>query len=101
MKQVSITYNGHACFTLEAEGYRTVLDPYADGMVDGLPPLKLEAEAVLCSHSHGDHNYVQAVKLRQTGQPAPYVLTRLDTAHDDRGGSLREEIWCISSTLKD
>ena len=89
MKKVTVTYNGHACFTLESDGYRTVLDPYADGMVPGVPALCLEAEAVLCSHSHGDHAYVQAVSLKESHSPAPYTLETVETPHDDKGGTLR------------
>lgn len=91
MKEVTIRYHGHACFTLECDGYRTVLDPYAEGMVPGLPPLNLEAEAVLCSHGHGDHAYTQAVSLKPAGNQPPYTLEILYSFHDDRGGSLRGE----------
>jgi len=89
MKKVRITYHGHACFTLEAEGYRTVLDPYEDGMLEGAPKLQLEAEAVYCSHQHGDHNYVQAVKLCNAAQKIPYTVTSFETPHDDKDGTLR------------
>ena len=89
MMQVTIRYHGHACFSLEAEGFRTVLDPYADGMVPGLPALSLEAEAVLCSHGHGDHAYTQAVTLKESGAAAPYTLESIETDHDDQGGTLR------------
>ena len=86
---VKITYNGHACFTLEKDGYRIVLDPYAAGMIKGLPALKLEAEAVCCSHGHGDHNYTDAVTVIPAGGKAPYTLEELDSFHDDQGGTLR------------
>ena len=86
---VTITYNGHACFTLEAEGYRTVIDPYLHGMVDGLPDLSLEAEAVYCSHGHADHNFTDAVTLCPTEKKAPYTLENLESCHDDQGGALR------------
>lgn len=89
MTEVTIRYHGHACFTLENNGYRTVLDPYAEGMVPGLPALSLEAEAVLCSHGHGDHAYTQAVALKASDQKAPYTLESIETDHDDQGGSLR------------
>lgn len=89
MKQVNITYHGHACFTLEADSYRTVIDPYKDGMVDGLPNLSLEAEAVFGSHGHADHNYYQAVKLCPAKTAVPYTLESIETAHDDQGGKLR------------
>lgn len=86
---VTITYNGHACFTLESEGYRTVIDPYMHGMVDGLPNLSLEAEAVFCSHGHADHNFEEAVTLCSANRVAPYTLENLETFHDDQGGKLR------------
>ncbi len=87
--EVQITYHGHACFTLEAEGYRTVLDPYAWGMVPGAADLHLEAEAIYCSHDHGDHNFTKAVTLTHGTAPAPYTLTEFVTAHDDCGGAKR------------
>lgn len=87
--QVKITYHGHACFTLEANGYRTVIDPYAWGMVPGAPELHLGAEAVLCSHQHDDHNFVQAVTLHETDAPAPYTVAEYVTPHDDANGTKR------------
>lgn len=89
MKDVMITYLGHACFMLESDGYRAVMDPYKDGMVDGLPDLRVEAHAVYGSHSHADHNWFDAVSIQETMQKAPYVLSEFETPHDDQGGSLR------------
>lgn len=87
--EVKIQYHGHACFSLESGGYRAVIDPYAAGMVPGLPELKLEAHAVFCSHGHGDHAYTEAVSLTQTQYPAPYTVESIETDHDDKGGTLR------------
>ena len=89
MSEVTIRYLGHACFALESNGHRTVIDPYAHGMVPGLPELKLEADAVFCSHEHGDHAYVQAVALNPAPVDPPYTVEILNTDHDDRGGTLR------------
>lgn len=86
---VKITYHGHACFALECEGYRIVIDPYMDGMVDGLPALRLKANAVYGSHGHADHNWFEAVTVEKPAQGAPYILTEYETPHDDKGGSLR------------
>lgn len=85
---VKITYYGHACFCLEHDGYRTVLDPYRHGMIPGLPELSLEAEAVLCSHTHDDHAFSGAVKLHDAGSAA-YTLEEYPTPHDDQSGALR------------
>lgn len=87
--EVKITYHGHACFTLEANGYRTVIDPYATGMIPGLKELHLGADAVYCSHEHGDHNNREAVALFAAEKEPPYAITEYITPHDDRGGALR------------
>lgn len=87
--EVQITYLGHACFCLEAEGYRTVIDPYAWGMVPGVPDLHVQADAVYCSHQHDDHNFLPAVTLSGTGREAPCTINEYTTPHDDQGGKLR------------
>ena len=88
MEQVKIEYFGHSCFRLSGCGQRVVLDPYADGCVPGCPALRLDAEFVYCSHQHHDHNAVECVKLADGGAPR-FVLTELETDHDDAGGSKR------------
>ena len=49
-EKVSVTWLGHACFKLTYKGWSLIVDPYADGSVDGLPPLREAADAVYCSH---------------------------------------------------
>ena len=88
MKSVKIEYLGHSCFRLTFDGQRIVLDPYAPGMIPGVPDLKTEAEFVYCSHEHGDHNAVSQVKLTEGAAPK-FQLTELLTDHDDAGGSKR------------
>ena len=85
---MKITCNGHSCFTVEANGYSVVLDPYEDGTVPGLPPLRLDADAVLCSHEHYDHNFRGAVTLSGHGN-SPFTVTEVPTFHDDEKGALR------------
>jgi L-ascorbate metabolism protein UlaG (beta-lactamase superfamily) len=54
---VKATFHGHACFLLEGDGKRVVIDPFLTGnpaaviAPAGLPKL----DAVLLSHGHGDH----------------------------------------------
>jgi len=81
-----ITWLGHACFLLEQDGYRIILDPYTD--VPGYPPLEAEAHAVFCSHHHFDHDYLQAVKLLPERE-SPFRVRTVETFHDDQGGALR------------
>lgn len=86
--EVKLTYHGHACFTLEYEGKKAVIDPYAWGMVPGQADLHLTANAVYCSHSHADHNFTQAVEIEESPS-LPWTVTEFETAHDECGGAKR------------
>ena len=83
---MNITWLGHSCFILEAEGFRALLDPY--GEVPGLPDVETEADAVYCSHDHFDHAYTEKVRLT-SGRTSPFTVTEVRTFHDDKGGTLR------------
>ena len=85
---MKITWLGHSCFTIESQGYKIVLDPYKDGSVPGLAPVREEADQVLCSHGHGDHCGTECVFLRQ-GKSSPFTVETIDTWHDDKKGALR------------
>ncbi len=87
---------GHAEFLITLEsGMRLVTDPYDASC--GYPVKKVEADGVLVSHHHHDHDAVENV----TGNPqvidyagehtfAPGVkVTALMGDHDDAGGSKR------------
>lgn len=83
---MNIVWYGHACFCVDSQGYRIVLDPY-DG-VRGYPPLQLQAQQVLCSHEHFDHHHLAAVTLCPASS-SPFSVETVSTFHDDRGGALR------------
>ena len=83
---IKITWLGHSCFRVETQGYIVILDPYEDGSVPGLAPLRETADLVLCSHSHHDHSAAGLVTLRQTGAPCPFVISKVSCAHDNEGG---------------
>ena len=85
---MQITWLGHACFAVETEGYRIVLDPFCD--VPGFADVKTEADAVLCSHGHYDHHYTDGVALRE-GKENPFTVETVDTCHDEKNGALRGE----------
>ena len=86
--EVKLTYHGHACFTLEYQGCKAVIDPYAWGMVPGQPDLHLTANAVYCSHGHADHNFTQAVEI-EDAPSLPWTVQEFTTPHDDCNGTKR------------
>ncbi len=82
-----ILWNGHSCFTVETDAGSAVFDPYIDGMVPGLAPLSLTADAVFCSHGHDDHNAVDKVAL--TGRTPAFTVEEIPSFHDDMRGLKR------------
>lgn len=85
-----LEYFGHSCFRIALNQYRIVLDPYADDSVPGLKlPDDLEAEEVLISHSHEDHNAVHKVKVNRHFGKSPFAVSSLEVPHDDCGGEKR------------
>ena len=82
-----IIWNGHSCFTLETAGGTAVVDPYLDGSVPGLAPLRLRADAVYCSHGHRDHGAADVVAL--SGETPEIAVEELNTWHDDQQGAQR------------
>lgn len=86
-----LTWHGHSCFSLDlGPGGRVIFDPYSPGSVPGVElPEGLEADMVLCSHQHGDHNAAGRVKL--TGRKPQFRVTLLDSFHDPDKGAKRGE----------
>ena len=91
-----IQHIGHAEFLITTEsGYRLVTDPYDSST--GYPIRKTEAEGVLVSHHHHDHDAVENVagtpQIIDTAGPhtlAPDILvTGIPADHDDEGGAKR------------
>jgi len=53
---LKLTYHGHSCFELDAEGHRVIVDPFLNGNTHAkVKPSDLKVEAILISHGHGDH----------------------------------------------
>ena len=86
---IIITWLGHSCFRIESEGYSIVLDPYSDNTVPGYGPVRAEADQVLCSHEHGDHNFREAVTITPSGKNNPFTVTKVACPHDDDEGRKR------------
>jgi L-ascorbate metabolism protein UlaG (beta-lactamase superfamily) len=85
---MKITWIGHSCFKIESDGYMIIMDPYEDGYVPGLKPLRETADMVLCSHEHGDHNARDLVEIRK-GSVCPFTVETIDTWHDEVKGAKR------------
>lgn len=83
---MKIIWLGHACFALESEGYRVVIDPYHE--VDGCADVETCANAVYKSHSHHDHDYFDGVKLLPVAD-SPFRVEMVETKHDGENGALR------------
>ena len=86
---MKLTYHGHSCFTLDFDGYKIVVDPFNE--VPGYEPYTLEANEILPSHDHFDHNYVEAVKVTPADRPEGLKITEIHSFHDPEGGKLRGE----------
>jgi L-ascorbate metabolism protein UlaG (beta-lactamase superfamily) len=54
---LTLTFHGHACFVLEADGHRLIIDPFLTGNPAADIPLDrlAKVDAVVLSHGHGDH----------------------------------------------
>ena len=82
---MKIEYLGHACFRLDDE---LVIDPYKDGSVPGLLPLRTSAVKVICSHGHADHSGVECVEV-DGSRECGFEIVEVPSFHDDKGGALR------------
>lgn len=70
-------------------GGTAVFDPYEDNRVPGYAPLPrdIEADVVLCSHDHRDHNAVELIK--SGGNLPDFGLVTFSGFHDDVNGEKR------------
>lgn len=92
---MKITYLGHSCFCIESnDGVKLITDPYT--RVGYELPKGLTADVVLVSHSHFDHNYLDAISgnpivLNSAGEYTAkgICIKGYDTWHDPKQGALR------------
>ncbi len=84
---MKLTWYGHACFKLETAEGSIVFDPYENGYLPKLALPEISADAVVCSHGHGDHSAADAVTL--TGRTPTFKMTQLPCFHDEVRGLKR------------
>jgi L-ascorbate metabolism protein UlaG (beta-lactamase superfamily) len=92
---VDVVWLGHACFMLKGTVSNVMFDPFK-GV--GLREPRAKADIILCSHSHSDHNNVEAVRHEKsvvlegfmgTKQVENVSIKGIATFHDDSHGSKR------------
>ena len=84
-EEVRIIWHGHSCFEINTKDAVIVFDPYQE--VPGYKLLELEADLVLVSHEHNDHNALSRVKL--TSRKVDVDVEVVDVFHDPEEGKLR------------
>ena len=102
---MKIRWNGHACFTLEAEEARIVTDPFAAEVPYELPTTA--ADVVTVSHDHFDHNAVDRIEgtpsvVREIGETvaAEVSFRGIESFHDECGGAERGTNRIYAFTLE-
>lgn len=99
--KMDIYWYGQSCFKIKGKATTVVLDPYnPDATGLKLPAKDLEAQLVLSSHSHSDHNNVGVIPAPPTGSPVVITgpgefevrgvsVEGISTFHDGTHGSER------------
>ena len=84
---MKLTWLGHSCFLIEEAGFTIAVDPFRG--VRGYRDSECEANFVVCSHQHGDHNAVDLVKMTPAKVPNPFYIKEIHCFHDEARGSKR------------
>jgi L-ascorbate metabolism protein UlaG (beta-lactamase superfamily) len=92
---MDIVYFGHSCFKIKTPQTALVIDPYDPRMV-GLKISSIEADVVLSTHNHADHNNFSIVKnyRKLIDGPGEYEVGGISilgypSFHDDKKGEKR------------
>ena len=83
---MKVEYLRHACFRIDDS---LVIDPYKDGSVPGLFPLRASGSRVICTHGHADHSGVECVEITGDNSSNDFEITEVPSWHDDQQGKLR------------
>jgi L-ascorbate metabolism protein UlaG (beta-lactamase superfamily) len=97
---MKITYYGHSAFNITTEkGTRIIIDPYESGAFNGAlsyGKISAEADIVITSHNHDDHNHTSGIKgkfslISKEGalDIKDVKIKTINTYHDNSGGKER------------
>lgn len=59
---IEIIFLGHAAFKINFDQTKVAIDPFDPKFLTGFKWMPQEADLVLVTHQHGDHNFVEGVK---------------------------------------
>ncbi|TLS50220.1 metal-dependent hydrolase [Paenibacillus antri] len=70
-----ITFLGHACFLVEADGKRVAIDPFLTGNPTApIKPEELNVDGIVLTHGHGDHTSDAVAVAKANGCPIVAVV---------------------------
>ncbi|MEK7447807.1 MAG: MBL fold metallo-hydrolase [Patescibacteria group bacterium] len=88
---MEISHIGHSCFKVVGKNLTVVIDPYNPKL--GLKMPKLDADVLILTHDHFDHNYKEAIKgdYLLLDSPGEYEVREsffqgITSFHDDKEG---------------
>lgn len=82
---MKITHIGHACFLIENETEKLIIDPYDESI--GYEKIEETVNYILISHDHYDHNYTKNITLEENN--GSFKIQKIDSFHDNQGGRVR------------
>jgi L-ascorbate metabolism protein UlaG (beta-lactamase superfamily) len=102
---MKINWYGHAAFMVTTDkGTRIIIDPYEPGAFNGAlsyGSIQDEADIVITSHEHADHNYIKDIKGKydHISQAGAYEIkdVKIETIpvfHDTSEGKERGRNFC-------
>ncbi len=94
---ISITWYGHSYFLMELGNTRIAIDPHDGGSLN-LPEFRIQADAVLITHNHYDHNAVEMVDAKRVVKwrrgnftIGSFKVLGIGSYHDKASGTIRGE----------
>lgn len=90
---MDIYWYGQACFKIKGKKTSVLIDPYDPDYTGLKLPRDLQADVVLSSHDHQDHNFTASATM-VFNKPGEYevagaVITGINSFHDNTQGSER------------